>query len=70
MAKIIPTAFRKKEHWVLVEQRGKVIEFYLQVEKPARTRARDPGCRRYSAFQSIRDCSSAMIAFNLSSLRS
>ena len=27
--------FRKKEHWVSVEQRGKVIQFCLQVKKPA-----------------------------------
>jgi hypothetical protein len=39
MAKVIdfytPAAFRKKEQWVPVEQRGKVIEFNLQVKKPA-----------------------------------
>ncbi len=39
MAKVIdfytPAEFRKKEHWVPVEQRGKVIQFCLQVKKPA-----------------------------------
>jgi hypothetical protein len=39
IAKVIdfytPPEFRKKEHWVSVEQRGKVIQFYLQVKKPA-----------------------------------
>jgi hypothetical protein len=39
MAKLIdfyiPAKFRKAEHWVPTEQRGKVIEFYLQVQKPA-----------------------------------
>jgi hypothetical protein len=39
MAKVIdfyiPAKFRKTEHWVSTEQRGKVIEFYLQVKKPA-----------------------------------
>ena len=39
MAKVIdfytPAEFRKKEQWVPVEQRGKVIEFNLQVKKPA-----------------------------------
>jgi hypothetical protein len=39
MAKVIdfytPPEFRKKEHWVPVEQRGKVIQFCLQVKKPA-----------------------------------
>jgi hypothetical protein len=39
MAKVIdfytPVEFRKKEQWVPVEQRGKVIEFNLQVKKPA-----------------------------------
>jgi hypothetical protein len=39
MAKVIefyiPAKFRKRVHWVPVEQRGQVIEFYLQVQKPA-----------------------------------
>ena len=39
LAKLIdfytPAEFRKKEHWVPVEQRGKVIQFCLQVKKPA-----------------------------------
>jgi hypothetical protein len=39
MAKIIdfytPTEFRRKEHWVPVEHRGKLIQFCLQVKKPA-----------------------------------
>ncbi len=39
MAKVIefytPPEFRKKEQRVPVEQRGKVVEFYLQVKKPA-----------------------------------
>jgi hypothetical protein len=39
MAKLIdfyiPAQFRKTEHWVPAEQRGKVIEFYLQAQKPA-----------------------------------
>jgi hypothetical protein len=30
-----PHGFRKNEHWVPVEQRGKVIQFCLQVKKPA-----------------------------------
>lgn len=38
MAKLIdfyiPTNFRKTEHWIPAEQRGKVIEFYLQARKP------------------------------------
>jgi hypothetical protein len=38
MAKIIdfytPAEFRKKEQWRPVEQRGKIIEFNLQVKKP------------------------------------
>ena len=39
MAKVIefyiPSTFRKRVNWVPVEQRGQVIEFYLQVQKPA-----------------------------------
>lgn len=39
MAKVIdfhtPAEFRKKEQWIPTEQRGKVIEFHLQVKKPA-----------------------------------
>jgi hypothetical protein len=39
MAKLIdfyiPATFRKTEHLVPAEQRGKVIEFYLQAPKPA-----------------------------------
>jgi hypothetical protein len=39
MAKVIdfytPAEFRKKEQWLPLEQRGKVIEFNLQVKKPA-----------------------------------
>ena len=39
MAKVIefyiPATFRKRVNWVPVEQRGQVIEFYLQVQKPA-----------------------------------
>jgi hypothetical protein len=38
MAKVIdfytPVEFRKKEHRVPLEQRGKVIQFCLQVKKP------------------------------------
>jgi hypothetical protein len=39
MAKVInfytPAEFRKKVQWIPVEQRGKIIEFNLQVKKPA-----------------------------------
>jgi len=39
MAKVIdfytPAEFRKKEQWVPIEQRGKVIEFHFQAKKPA-----------------------------------
>jgi hypothetical protein len=31
----IPAKFRKTAHWVPPEQRGKVIDFCLQVQKPA-----------------------------------
>jgi hypothetical protein len=38
MAKVIefyiPATFQKRVNWVPVEQRGQVIEFYLQVQKP------------------------------------
>jgi hypothetical protein len=41
MAKVIdfyiPAKVRRAEHCVPAEQRGKVIEFYLQVQKPAAT---------------------------------
>jgi hypothetical protein len=39
MAKVInfytPAEFRKEVQWIPVEQRGKIIEFNLQVKKPA-----------------------------------
>jgi hypothetical protein len=39
MAKVIefyiPAKFRKTAHWVPPEQRGKVIDFCLQAQKPA-----------------------------------